>query len=393
MADYINPTSFLPDPDQYKVGGRPNFMSGMIAAQRQQQAAPFLDMAKQQMQQQTQTGQQTLEEFMSPQGQQTRQSQRQQIINEGDVYARTKDAKVTMENEKAKLAPYLTEQQKQEAIKGAILAQHEQHSIPIRYFSGVAKDIEKMPADQRAAAYENHVAGSGFDRQKLPANLQQWTEPGQNEPGTMSHLAQARWAMIHSPEHVQAMEKAEVPAQASRDVARIGEEGRLAVVNRQIAAGVYGDIGRQTGVLEKALRTGIDPDTGQKMDEEAKAATANSLRRIRSKNVMEYVNKQTEMERLNKMIGDMSGDPIKMKAANDAYDKAHSAAVQRALQIEGLSPEEFANPTGAAKVPGAIPKEISIGGKQYKVNRRNADGSLSVTDPTSGRERIVDPVR
>src|ERR1700693_4069983 len=115
MADYINPTSFLPDPDQFKVGGRPNAMSGMLATQRQEAAAPFLDMARQQMQQQTQTGEQTLQEFMSPQGQQTRQAQRQQLIDEGDVYARTKDSKVTQEKEKARLAPYMTDQQIEQA--------------------------------------------------------------------------------------------------------------------------------------------------------------------------------------------------------------------------------------------------------------------------------------
>jgi len=109
MADYINPTSFLPDPDQYKVGGRPNFMSGMVASQRQQQAQPFLDMAKQQMQQQTQTGEQNLQEYLSSQGQATRTAQRQQLIDEGDVYAKTKDSRVKQENEKGRLAPFMTD--------------------------------------------------------------------------------------------------------------------------------------------------------------------------------------------------------------------------------------------------------------------------------------------
>src|SRR5258708_5284455 len=123
MADYINPASMFADPEQYKSGGLPNFMSGMVAAQRQQQAAPFLDMAKQQMQQQTQTGEQTLQEFLSPQGQATRTAQRQQIIDEGDVYHQTKDFKVVMEREKALLQPYLTKQQQAEAEEKAVIAQ------------------------------------------------------------------------------------------------------------------------------------------------------------------------------------------------------------------------------------------------------------------------------
>lgn len=379
-GEYINPASMFADPEQFKVGGRPNFMSGMVASQRQQQAAPFLEMARQQMQQQTDTGAQTLQEFMSPQGQATRTAQRQQIIDEGDVYARTKDAKVTQENEKARFAPFLTDQQIAEAEKNAIIAKHEQHSIPIKYFSGVANDIEKMPEGQRAAAYENHVAGSGFDRQKLPANLQRWTEPGPSEPGTMSHLAQARWAMIHDPDQMKKLEQEAVPAEASKEVARIGEAGKLAVINRQIGAGIYDDLARSTTKLERALRTGLDPDTGKPMDTEAKQATADSLRRIRSKNVMDNVTKATEMERLAKMIGDMSGDPIKKKAADDAYDEAHAREVKRYLAIEGLSPTDFSDPTGAVKKPKyKVGDTVNVGGNKYPIAKVNSDGSYHVT--------------
>src|SRR5258708_31141395 len=90
------------------------------------------------------------------------------------------------------------------------------------------------------------------------------------------------------------------------------------------------------------------------MDQEGKQATQDSLKRIRSKNVMDFVTKQTEMERLAKMIGDMSGDPVKQKAANDAYEAAHQAAWRRGLQLEGMSPQDFADPTGAAPKQGKV---------------------------------------
>jgi hypothetical protein len=84
------------------------------------------------------------------------------------------------------------------------------------------------------------------------------------------------------------------------------------------------------------------------MDNDQKQATQDSLKRIRSKNVMDFVTKQTEMERLSKMIGDMSGDPVKQKAANDAYEAAHQAAWRRGLQLEGMSPTDFSNPLGSS---------------------------------------------
>lgn len=347
-GEYINPASMFADPDQFKVGGRPNFMSGMVAAQRQQQATPFLDMAKQQMQQQTQTGEQTLQEFMSPQGQETRKAQRQQIIDEGDVYSRTKDSRVAQENEKGRLAPFMTDKQIEDAKLGAEVARHELHSEPIKYFSGVFEHLSKVPEEQRKSIYDTLVKTSGYNTNNLPEDLKSY------QGSTMGHLAAARYAQVHTPQQEQKLAQEQVPAEAQRDVARIQEAGKLAVINRQIAGGVYGDLGRQTGVLEKALRTGIDPDTGKPMDQEGKQATQESLKRIRSKNVMDFVTKQTEMERLAKMIGDMSGDPVKQKAANDAYEAAHQAAWRRGLQLEGMSPEDFSNPTGAAPKQGKV---------------------------------------
>ena len=349
MADYNNPTNMLPDPDQFKVGGRPNFMSGMIATQRQQQAQPFLDMARQQMQQQTQTGEQTLQEYLSPQGQATRQAQRQQIIDEGDVYSRTKDSKVAQENEKGRLAPFMTDTQIEQAKLGTVVARHQLHSEPIKYFSGVFEHLQKVPEDQRANVYNTLVKTSGYDTGGLPDDLKSY------QGSTMGHLAAARYAQVHTPEQEQKLAQAAVPAQAQRDVAHIQTAGRLAEINRQIQGGVYGDIGRQQGVLERALRSGVDPDTGQKMTDEAKSNTADSLRRIKSKNVMDFVSKDTEMERLNKMIGAMSGDPKKQQASNDAYEAAFQASVKRGLQMEGLRPEDFSGGT-----PGGAPKSNKV---------------------------------
>jgi len=249
MADYINPLSMMPNPDDVKAGGMPNVMSGMMSQQRQDMAAPFLDMARQQMSQQTQTGEQTLQEFLSPHGQETRQAQRQQLIDEGDVYNRTKGDKIKISNEQARLAPFMTDRQIEEAKLGAIVARHQVHSEPIRYFSGVFEHLSKVPEEQRAGIYDTLVKTSGYDVNQLPDDLKSF------QPSTMGHLAAARYAQVHTPEQEQKETLTNIPAQASRDVANIQEAGKLAVINRQIQGGVYGDIGRQTGVLEKALRT------------------------------------------------------------------------------------------------------------------------------------------
>lgn len=373
-GEYINPASMFADPEQFKVGGRPNFMSGMVASQRQQQAAPFLEMAKQQMQQQTDTGAQTLQEFMSPQGQETRKAQRQQIIDEGDVYSRTKDSKVTQEKEKARLAPFMTDKQIEEAKLGTEVARHELHSEPIKYFSGVFEHLQKVPEEQRKSVYDTLVKTSGYNVDGLPEDLKSY------QGSTMGHLAAARYAQVHTPQQEQKLAQEAVPAEAQKEVARIGEAGKLAVINRQIGAGIYDDLARSTTKLERALRTGIDPDTGKPMDAEGKQATADSLRRIRSKNVMDNVTKATEMERLAKMIGDMSGDPVKKKAADDAYDEAHAREVKRYLAIEGLSPTDFSDPTGAVKKPKyKVGDSVNVGGTKYPIAKVNSDGSYHVT--------------
>jgi hypothetical protein len=389
MPQYDNPFSMMPNPYDFKgPGGQPNAMSGMVTGQRQQMAAPFISMLQQQMQQQTDTGEQTLKEFMSPSGQATRESERRKIRDEGDIYNQTKEDTIFASHEKKRLQPFLTDQQIAEAESKQAVARHELYSEPIAYMSGVASRLRDLPKEQRAAAYQKHLEGSGYDRTKLPTNLQQWTEPSDNDPGTMSHLAQARWSQIYTPKYGQEIGKIQEQAKGPTAVANIQAASSLANINRQIQGGVYGDTGRQQGVLEAALRTGIDPLTGKKLDSDAKTATQDSLRRIKSKNVMDYVTKNMEFHRMQNMI-DISaanGDPKKLAAANEKLQDAWSQHFNNGLQIEGLSRDEFNNVQKSGSG-----KQVTVGGVKYDVTGTNKDGSMKIRDPKTGRTGSYTP--
>lgn len=382
MPDYMNPFSMMPNPDDYKAGGLPNVMSGMVAAQRQQQAQPFLDMAQQQMQQQTDTGEQTLQEFMSPHGQEARKAQRQQIIDEGNVYSRTKDSKVLQENEKARLAPFMTDKQIEEAKLGAVVARHELHAEPIKYFSGVFEHLQKVPEAQRKSVYDTLVKTSGYNTDQLPDDLKEY------KGSTMGHLAAARYAQVHTPQQEQKIAQEQVPAQASRDVAAINATSAIKRVDMELRAGKFDNLDRLQGHLEEIVRTGKDPISRQPIDEATKEQAQASLRRLKSAKLMDFVNKDAGVQaaQMGSMAAQFSNDPRTLQASRDNLNKAYEDAMARGRSMQGLQPSDLDLPKNAP-----APKQLSVGGKNYPVVRTDPDGSFVVN--VNGQERRVKPKR
>jgi hypothetical protein len=381
MADYENPMSMMTDPSVAMGGGQSNAFAGLLASQRQQQAAPFLQMLQQSQGLDLQKKQQDLQEYFSPTAQAARNSQRQQVIDEGDVYSRTKDSKVTMENEKAKLAPYLTGQHIEEAKKGAALARHETASLPIKYFSGAWSILEKLPEEQRPEAYDNLVKSSGFPREQLPQDLQSY------QPTTMGHLAMARYSLIHTPEQAQRLEQEAVPAQAQRDVATIQTRGRLAEVQKNIDAGRFGDVDRQISRLENAIRKGVDPDSSIKLSEADKDEMKASMRRFRTAKIQDQINKDplyksaSDAYNMAAMMA-VTGDPEAQKRAKAALENAHEIrqnAYSRALKESGYSSNDL--DTGSAQGP----KKIKVNGTEYEDLGKDAQGKQKIRDPKTGR--------
>lgn len=370
----------MQNPDDFKSGGNANFMSGLVSGQRAQQAQPFIDMAQQQMSQQTQTGEQTLQEFLSQQGQDTRKAERQKTIDEGDIFHQTMQDKVLKSHEEARLAPFLTDKQKEEAILARDVARHQQHAQPVMYMSGVANKLINLPEDQRPAAYETQLAASGYNKDLLPAGMQKWTEPSKDDPGTMSHLAQARYSQIHSPQHEQDIEKVQEQAKGPLAQTRETVAGQKAVEQQKIDAGVYGDVGRQRGVIDKALRSGINPDTQKPFQPGEREYFKDSWRRANAKEMDDYVNKQTDMARLGHFMGQMNPDPKAQQAASEAYQNAIKQAEDTWMRRNGITKDDLPPLPDAPKG-----KSIKIGGVDYENIGTNPDGSIKIRDPKTGR--------
>jgi hypothetical protein len=273
---------------------------------------------------------------LSPQGVATRQAQRQQIIDEGDIYHQTKEDKIFAEKEKTRLQKDLTDQHIAEAKRGAVLATHETASMPIKYMSGALTRLEGLPEEQRGSAYNTLLQGSGFQRDRLPPELQSY----QGKP-TMDALRTARLSLIYTPEHVQALQKAEIPAEASKAVAHIQVAGALAELDKRVRAGQFDSDQHMVAALEKAVKSGVDPYDGHKLSDTEMETSRTQLQRYKSSKLLDYVTKQTEMERMARMIGTMSGDPKKAEAANQAYEQAVRSAQKQGMELMRMTPEDL----------------------------------------------------
>ena len=386
MPQYDNPASFLADPSEFQSGGMPNFMSGVVAGQRQQQAAPFLQELLKQQQMNTQQQATELGEFQSPLAVKQRENQRQKIIDEGDVFHQTMGDTVALSHEKAKVAPYLSEEQIANAKKNAVLATHETASLPVQYMSGVASQLEKIPEEARPAAYESALQVSGFNRSTLPPDLQTYqpADPKVKGSGTLSHLMMARQAMIESIPHIQKLQEETIPAEASKEAARIGVRGRLAEMGMQIDAGKFDNMPRYRIYLNKILSTGIDPETKKKVDPQQIEEARSALRRANWMDLQDRISKDPLVQGSSIMA--MTGQP-------EAIQRAQAIRAEREqhhMLGMGLTPQDF-GAGGIENAPQNQNKKITVQGATYDVLGTNKDGSMKIRDPKTGRTGIYRP--
>lgn len=378
MPMYDNPASFLPDASQFTSPT----MSGFAGGLRMMQEQPFLDQLKQQMQMNTQKQQTELQEFQSPLQTQARQSAQQKIIDEGTDFHNQMQDNANKYTEATRLRPFMTDKQIEEAKVDAQQSKHLFQTAPSTYFAGMQPILEKMeksgmPREQIKAIYDHLVKTSGYDNEQLPDEVRSYG------PNTLGALAAHRYAMVHTPDFEQKQSLEMTKGAAAVAVAQTQGQFRLAEINRQIQGGVYGDINRQQGVLERSLRSGIDPDTGKAMSAETRTATEDSLRRIKSKNVMDYVTKQTQMSQLNYFTSQMNPDPKVKEAGRQQYLRDQEDAYQQGLRLEGLKPNEFTGggPQGGAGGAHKVGDKITVGNQNVEIMSIQRDGSYRIKGP------------
>lgn len=362
MPQYDNPAAFLADPSDF-----PNqpFTQGMMGAQREEQKAPFLQELLKQQQMNTQKQDTELQEFQSPLAIQQRQAERQKIIDEGDVYNKTKEGTISIANEKARLQPYLTDQHIAEAQSATQLVKHQQASQPLNYFSGLFDILDKTPEDQRKSLYDRLVKESGFPIDKLDPDIKEYQDT------TMGHLAAARYAQVHTAEQEQKLAQEQVPAQAQRDVAAMNVGGRLKEAKMMIDAGRFENSDRLIVSLEKSLNNGKDSETGRPLTPQETQQTQATLRRLRAGKLMDFVTKQPSVQAAQiPLMANMPG-------AQENYNKAFQEAKAQGMQMMGLSEKDFGG--GAPQATGLkVGAAVNVGGKSYKIEKIDPDGSAYV---------------
>lgn len=377
MPQYDNPAAFMSDPSTAE--GLPG-LQGALAAQRQGQAAPFLDMFKQQMQMETTQKGQELQEFMGESGRATREAQRQKIMDEGNIFHATMQDAIQKSHEAARLRPYLTDEQ---IAKAKVDAQQHGHlfaSAPSTYFSGMLSFIDGLKKqgatdEQIAPLYNQAVQNSGFPKDKLDPEVQTWGKD------TYAHLAMHRMAQVLTPEYEQKLGEIGATGAQQQAVARIGVQGRLSEMKMQIDAGKFENMPRYRIYLNKVIATGVDPETHQKVDEAGINAARDSLRRANWLELQDRVAKDPLYQ--GTAIMAMTGDPEKIKqsqAIRAETEKRHMSAM-------GISPEDF-----GMKLPKTnykVGDVVRVGIARHAITRVNPDGSYVVN--VNGRDRTIAP--
>lgn len=381
MPQYDNPAAFMADPSTAQ--GIPG-LQGALAAQRQSQSAPFLDMLRQQMQMETSQKGTELQEFQSPIGVAQRQAVKQKIIDEGNMFHETMQDSIKKSHEEARLRPYLTDEQ---IAKAKLDAQQHGHlfaSAPATYFSGMMPFIEGLKKqgatdEQIAPIYNQAVKDSGFPVDKLDPEVQTWGKD------TMAHLAMHRMAQVQTPEYEQKLGAIAATGEQQQAVARINVQGRLSEVNAMIRAGRFDNDQRTVASLERSIRTGIDADSGEKMDPAAIQEATKSLQRYRGAKLNDYITKQTAEARLVHMMTMIKGTPEEKKAADDELNRQVTMARTQGMQTLGIRPEDL----GYSPTPHKVGDSVTVNGQSYKISTVNPDGSYSVM--VNGRIRKIVP--
>lgn len=360
MPMYDNPAAFLADPSTASEQLNP-VMHGMLASMRAFQQYPFMQQMLQQTQMNTQKQQTELQEFQSPQAQQQRQAQRQQIIDEGNIFHESMSNEINKAKEAERLRPYMTNKQIEEAKHDSQTAQHAFKTAPSTYFAGLFPALEQlkkngMPEDQIKGIYDNLVKNSGFDLSNMDDDVKEY------KPTTMGALAAHRYAMIHTPDFEQKSALEGQRTAGSLAVAATNVAGRLAETKANIAAGKYDNLPRYEVYLNRLITDGKDPDTGEVVKPEQVTEAKSALRRIKGVKILEMVNKDPAYQ--NAAIMSMTGDP----KAVAAMRAAQQDATQRAMRALNITPEELGEepkPSPQAK-PG---QSVTVGGKSYSIIR------------------------
>lgn len=155
--DYINPFSAMSGDATISSP----FLRDFDRGNRQIQAMPFIDMAKQQQQMELQKKQTELSEFQSPLAAQVRQSglQNQLTTNQNQMRLTPwkTDAEIADAKQRIELSPVITNEKKLQAQE---LARKIQGTPMVNFFNGIAsinQAIKAMPPEARALAAPRYV--------------------------------------------------------------------------------------------------------------------------------------------------------------------------------------------------------------------------------------------
>lgn len=327
MADLINPFSGMPNPSDYTVHGVPNLLSIGAANQRQEMAQPFLDMLQQSQGLDLAKKRLEMEEFSGANAVAARDAKRRKEKAEFDEFITTSPYRITQEREKARLSPYLTEQQIADAQLKAMEAKNAPYQAAIQFFGNNFDRLDRMKPAERQAAYEQMLEEFKTTHpefaSKIPQALQAW------DSNTMSRLAAHRAYQISTPKFYQEMAKQELVNKSQEKQHQISAGGTVAAA--QVAAAARDRATEaQYGKVDEASFARWDNNTRENIRKSIQSMYSMALINAqtpaaRAKVMEEMAQKEEEMYE-NRLKAYRESKPIRGTAPSEASKSEVEAA-------------------------------------------------------------------